>query len=284
MNGPVVVTGVSSGIGNGTARVLLARGFRVFGSVRRPEDAKRLSAELGAELTPLLFDVTDADAVKRAAEETRAALKGERLAGLVNNAGIAVPGPLLEMPVSELRRQLEVNLVSILTVTQAFFPLLRKASDGSGAPARIVNISSIAGTFALPFLGPYAASKHGVEGLSESLRRECMLYGVDVITLDPGSVASTMWDKADAIDLSPYAESPYLGPMMKLRQGMVSFGRKGSPPERVGAVVLRALTDRNPKVRYVIGQGNPLLWMSRRLPKRFVDRMIGKNLGLLPLQ
>ena len=140
------------------------------------------------------------------------------------------------------------------------------------------------GTFALPFLGPYAASKHGVEGLSESLRRECMLYGVDVITLDPGSVASTMWDKADAIDLSPYAESPYLGPMMKLRQGMVSFGRKGSPPERVGAVVLRALTDRNPKVRYVIGQGNPLLWMSRRLPKRFVDRMIGKNLGLLPLQ
>jgi len=284
MHGPVVVTGVSSGIGKGTARVLLARGFRVFGSVRRPEDARRLSAELGAGLTPLLFDVTDADAVKRAAEETRAALKGERLAGLVNNAGIAVPGPLLEMPVSELRRQLEVNLVSILTVTQAFFPLLRKSSDGPGAPARIVNISSIARTFALPFLGPYAASKHGVEGLSESLRRECMLYGVDVITLDPGSVASTIWDKADAIDLSPYAKSPYLGAMMKFRQGIVSSGRRGSPPERVGAVVLRALTDRNPKVRYVIGQGNPLLWISQRLPKRLVDRMIGKNLGLLPLQ
>ena len=284
MHGPVVVTGVSSGIGKGTAPVLLARGCRVFGSVRRPEDARRLSAELGAGLTPLLFDVTDADAVKRAAEETRAALKGERLAGLVNNAGIAVPGPLLEMPVSELRRQLEVNLVSILTVTQAFFPLLRKSSDGPGAPARIVNISSIARTFALPFLGPYAASKHGVEGLSESLRRECMLYGVDVITLDPGSVASTIWDKADAIDLSPYAKSPYRGAMMKFRQGIVSSGRRGSPPERVGAVVLRALTDRNPKVRYVIGQGNPLLWISQRLPKRLVDRMIGKNLGLLPLQ
>ncbi|HUI73162.1 MAG TPA: SDR family oxidoreductase [Spirochaetia bacterium] len=278
----VVVTGVSSGIGNGTARVLLAHGLRVFGSVRRPEDAKRLSAEFGGKFTPLIFDVTDENAVRRGAEQTRAALGGNKLCGLVNNAGIAVPGPLLELPIAELRRQMEVNLISVLTVTQAFFPQLGRRSDGESDNARIVNISSIAGKLALPFLGPYAAAKHGVEGLSDSLRRECMLYGIDVIVIDPGSVATSIWDKADALDLSPYARSPYIQSMTKLKDGMVSSGRKGSPPERVGALVMRALTDRNPKARYVMGQGNPMAWLSQRLPKRLLDRIIAKNLGLLP--
>ncbi len=188
----VVVTGVSSGIGNGTARVLASHGYRVFGSVRKPGDAERLSRELGGAFTPLIFDVTDAVAVERAAAVTREALDGGRLFGLVNNAGIAVPGPLLELPVSEFRRQLEVNLVSVLTVTQAFFPLLRPRGGEADGPARIVNISSIAGKLAMPFLGAYAAAKHGLEGLSDSLRRECMPYGVDVIVIDPGSVATAI--------------------------------------------------------------------------------------------
>jgi len=280
----VVVTGVSSGIGNGTTRVLLARGYRVFGSVRRADDAKRLSARFGGKFTPLIFDVTDEEAVRRAAEATRAALNGQKLCGLVNNAGIAVPGPLLELPIVELRRQIGVNLISVLTVTQAFFPLLRRRSEKTEGSGRIVNISSIAGKLALPFLGPYAAAKHGVEGLSESLRRECMLYGIEVIVIDPGSVATSIWDKADAVDLTPYAQSPYLQSMTKLKDSMVASGRKGSRPERVGNVVLKALTERNPQVRYVLGQGNPVIWLSQRLPKRLLDRMIAKNMGLLPSQ
>ena len=174
----VVVTGVSTGIGNGTLRELVRAGYRVFGSVRKREDADRLSKEFGDAYNPLIFDVTDPGAVAKGVDEVRRALAGGRLSGLVNNAGVAVSGPLLELPLAEFRRQIEVNLVSVLAVTQAFFPLLRKASDGGGKPARIVNISSVAGRFAAPFLGAYAAAKHGVEGLSDSLRRECMLYGV----------------------------------------------------------------------------------------------------------
>ncbi len=278
----VVVTGVSSGIGNGTTRVLLAHGYRVFGSVRKQDVAARLSAELGAMFTPLVFDVTDAEAVRRGAEVVRRALGGEKLAGLVNNAGIAVPGPLLEMPVSDLRHQLEVNLVSVLTVTQAFFPLLRKRGETPGPPARIVNISSPAGKFALPFLGPYAASKHGVEGLSDGLRRELLLYGVDVIVVDPGSVATAIWDKADAIDMAPYKSSPYLPSITRFKSMMLSTGRSGAPPEKPGALVLEALSARKPRARYHLASRNPMMRLARSvLSTRSVDRMVGKNLGLL---
>jgi hypothetical protein len=278
----VVVTGVSSGIGLGSTRVLLAHGYRVFGSVRQPDVAARLSAELGEMFTPIVFDVTDAEAVRRGADAVRKVLAGEKLAGLVNNAGIAVPGPLLEMPVSELRRQLEVNLVSVLTVTQAFFPLLRKRGETPGAPSRIINISSIAGKLALPFLGPYAASKHGVEGLSDSLRRECLLYGIDVIVIDPGSVATAIWDKADVIDMTVYAHSPYLKSMTRLKDMMVSSGRRGSSPEQVGSVVLQALSARRPRVRYARASGNPMVRLAQGLfSKRFLDKMLGRNLGLL---
>ena len=277
----VVITGVSSGIGNGTARVLIANGYRVFGSVRKPEDARRLSADLGGSFTPLLFDVTDGEAVQKAAATVRNALDGGRLAGIVNNAGIAVPGPLLELPPAELRRQLDVNLVSILTVTQAFFPLLGTRRDGVSRPGRIINISSIAGRLALPFLGPYAASKHGVEGLSDSLRRECLLYGVDVIVIDPGSVATAIWDKADALDLSAYGRSPYARPMARFKDLIVSSGRKGSHPERVGQTVLEALRASRPRARYALGSGNPMILLSRVLGKRTLDRLIAKNLGLI---
>jgi NAD(P)-dependent dehydrogenase (short-subunit alcohol dehydrogenase family) len=277
----VVVTGVSSGIGHGTARVLASRGYRVFGSVRKPGDAERLSKELGGAFTPLIFDVTDAEAVKRAADTTREALDGQKLSGLVNNAGIAVPGALLELPVAEFRRQLEVNLVSVLTVTQTFFALLRARGEETGAPARIVNISSIAGKLAMPFLGAYAAAKHGLEGLSDSLRRECMPYGIDVIVIDPGSVATAIWDKADAIDLSAYERSPYLKPMIRLKDSMVSSGRRGAQPERVGRLVLEALSAGKPRVRYSLAAANPMTWAAQHLmSKRFLDRMIARNLGL----
>lgn len=289
MKESVVVTGVSTGIGNGIARQLAAAGYHVFGSVRKEQDASRLAKELGAAYTPLLLDVTDPKGLAAAAASVATALASGsssgslagRLAGLVNNAGVAVPGPLLEMPLSEFRRQIEVNLVSVLAVTQAFFPLLRNGSDKGGRPARIVNISSVAGQFALPFLGPYAASKHGVEGLSDSLRRECLLNGVDVIVIDPGSVATPIWDKAKDLDLSPYSRSPYLESMTRLRDGMVATGKRGLPPERIGQLVVRIFAARRPRARYVIGSGRLMVWMSRHLlGVRMVDRLIGRNLGL----
>src|ERR1051325_9122048 len=176
----VVITGASTGIGWASARLLLDRGFRVFGSVRKQADADRLQGEFGVNFTPLIFDVTDDAAVLAAAREVRTALNGETLAGLVNNAGIAVPGPVLELAAGEFRHQMNVSVIGPIIATQAFGPLLGADASMKGPKGRIVMISSVAGKNGNPLTPAYSASKHAVEGLSESLRRELMLFGIDV--------------------------------------------------------------------------------------------------------
>lgn len=276
----VVVTGVSTGIGWGITKVLIERGFRVFGSVRKSQDAERLSKEFGERFFPLLFDVTDEAAVQAAAQQVADQLGGETLFGLVNNAGIAVPAPLMHQPTDDFRHQLEVNLVSVVIVTKAFLPLLGADRSRHGSPGRIINISSVGGQFGGPFLGAYAASKHGVEGLSESLRRELMLYDIDVIIIGPGSVATPIWDKAEQVDLSAYANTEYTEAARRVQEYMVRDGRNGYPPEKVGEVVLHALTTPRPRVRYAVIPGSSFRRIVQMLlPKRVVDRIIARNLG-----
>ena len=276
----VVVTGVSTGIGWGITKVLIGKGFRVFGSVRKTQDAEHLSKEFGSSFVPLLFDVTDEAAVQAAAQQVREQLQGEKMFGLVNNAGIAVPGPLIHMPTDDFRRQLEVNLVSVLIVTKAFAPLLGVDRTLRGQPGRIINISSVGGKNGGPFLGPYSASKHGLEGFSESLRRELMLYDIDVIIIGPGAVATPIWDKGEQADLSPYENTEYLKAAKQVLNYMVKDGRQGYPPEKVGEVVSQALTTAKPRVRYAVIPGNPLRRIIQNLlPKRMVDRIIARNLG-----
>ena len=206
----VVVTGVSTGIGWGCVKVLAARGFHVFGSVRKQADADRLSAEFGSSFTPLVFDVTDQAAVNAAARQVQEKLGATPLFGLVNNAGIANPGPLLHIDIDAFRQQLEVNVTAQVIVTQGFAPLLGAAPDTrTKTPGRVVMMSSVGGRVAMPFLGPYNASKFALEAVSESLRRELMIYGVDVIVIAPGAIATPIWDKADALDVSRYANTPY---------------------------------------------------------------------------
>src|ERR1700761_5993911 len=238
----VVVTGSSTGIGWGCTKVLIQKGFRVFGSVRKEADAARLSKEFGANFVPLLFDVTDASAVGKAADVVAAALGNATLDGLVNNAGIAVAGPLLYLDVDEFRNQLEVNLTGQLIVIQAFAPLLGADTSRSGKRGRIVNITSTGGREANPFMGPYNTSKFGFEGFSESLRRELMIFGIDVIVVAPGAVATPIWDKADSVDVSRYANTVYGPALDKVKNYMVEGGRKGLSPERIGATVWKALT------------------------------------------
>jgi len=277
----VVVTGASTGIGWGCVKVLTQRGFHVFGSVRKQADADRLSKEFGASFTPLIFDVTDQVAVAAGARAVQAALKGATLAGLVNNAGIANPGPLLHIGIDDFRQQLEVNVTGQLIVTQAFAPLLG-ASPGTktSAPGRIAMMSSVGGKVASPFVGPYNTSKFALEGLSEALRRELMIYGVDVIVIAPGAIATPIWDKADAIDVSRYANTPYAQALDRVKRYMVELGRKGFPPERIGETVHTALTTASPKTRYVVTPEPFTNWMSRNLPKRMVDKTVAKRLGL----
>jgi NAD(P)-dependent dehydrogenase (short-subunit alcohol dehydrogenase family) len=277
----VVVTGASTGIGAATARVLAADGFRVFGSVRRETDAEPLARELGPRFVPLVFDVTDREAVQAAARHVEVMLEGQTLAGLVNNAGIAVVGPLLHLDPDAFRRQLEVNVTSQLVVTQAFLPLLGTRGTQADQPGRVVMMSSMGGRNASPFLGPYNSSKFALEGLSESLRRELMLFGIDVVIIAPGAVATPIWDKADAIDIAAYAGSPYAA-SLAIAKEIIAAGRRGFPPERVGRAVLLALTATRPKTRYILTPTPVHHWMVRLLPKRIVDRLIARRLGLLP--
>lgn len=279
----IVVTGVSTGIGHAAAAVLAKAGFHVFGSVRKEADAARLKTELGDRFTPLLFDVTDEAAVKQGAATVRAALKGETLAGLVNNAGIAVSGPLLEVDPDEFRKQMEVNVTGPLLVTQAFAPLLGADKSLKGNPGRIVNISSVGGIRAMPFIGPYAASKFALEGFSEALRRELMLFGIDVIVIGPGPVKTAIWDKAEEIDISRYGNSPYLPILEKFQKVFIGQGRDGLPAEKLGKLILKALTTPSPKVRYAAVKGRLAeKALMRFAPKRTLDKVIANMLGLKP--
>ena len=278
----VVITGTSTGIGWGTAKVLLDRGFRVFGSVRKQEDADRLRQEFGANFTPLLFDVTDEAAVAAAARDVRAELEGETLAGLVNNAGIAVAGPVLELSADEFRRQMDVNVIGPIIATQAFGPLLGADPSLHGPKGRIVMISSVAGKNGNPLMSAYATSKHAIEGLSESLRREMMLFGIDVIIVAPGPVKTPIWGKAEEVDISRYRNSPFFPALQRIRKFMLQLGENGLPAEKIGELIHHALTAPKPRVRYQIAPDPMRHLMTAILPKRMVDRIIAKRLGLLP--
>jgi NAD(P)-dependent dehydrogenase (short-subunit alcohol dehydrogenase family) len=278
----VVITGASTGIGWATAKLLLDRGFAVFGSVRKQADADRLKSEFGVNFTPLLFDVTDEAAVLAAAREVRTVLAGETLAGLVNNAGIAVAGPTLELSVEQFRRQIDINVIGPVIATQAFGPLLGVDRELKGPKGRIVMISSVAGKNGNPMTPAYSASKHAIEGLSESLRRELMLFGIDVVIVAPGAVKTPIWGKSEEVDMSGYQNSPYLPVLEKIRGITRYLSEIGLPPEKIAELIVEALTTAKPKVRYQITPDPMRHLITGFLPKRMVDRIIAKRLGLMP--
>lgn len=276
----VVITGASTGIGLATARVLASHGIHVFGSVRREVDAERLRSEIGSPVTPLLFDVTDAAAIRAAVPVVAEALGGRTLWGLVNNAGIGVGGPLTHQPLDEIRRHLEVNVLGAIAAVQAFAPLLGTDRTRHGTPGRIINISSVSGRISAPFLGAYAASKRALEGMSHSLRRELMLFGIDVIIINPGSVVTPIWDKAEATDASRYAETEYAPLLSRFLTAALRSGRSGLPPEAVGEVVWKALSVDRPRTFYPVVPRRLVNWtIPLALPARVIDRLIAKRLG-----
>ena len=279
----VVVTGASSGIGRAAVASAVAAGAHVFPAVRKQADADSLKAEFGARVTPLILDVTDEASVLAAAARVGEALGARRLFGLVNNAGVAFPGPLLHLTSADLRQQMEVNFIGVHIVTQAFLPLLGADPARTGPAGRIVMISSIGGEQAFPFIGAYAASKHALEGYSQALRRELMLFGIDVVVVAPGAIATPIWDKVDDDALAPYRATRY-GPMLeRVRDYMIGQGRKGLPPSAVGKLIWRALSGAGPKVRYRILRGEFLqMTLPGLLPARMVDKAIAGRLGLQP--
>jgi NAD(P)-dependent dehydrogenase (short-subunit alcohol dehydrogenase family) len=268
--GAVVITGASTGIGRASALELDSRGFRVFAGVRRDEDAERLRSERPT-IEPLRIDVTDGPAIAAARDHVAATVGEAGLAGLVNNAGIAVPGPLEHLPIDELRRQLEVNLVGQVAVTQAFMGMLRTARG------RIVNIGSIGGRVALPLLGPYAASKHAMEGITDSLRRELRPWGIHVSIVRPGPIATEIWERGNAnadelLERMPGAAADYAPAIERARAFAAQRTREAVPPSAVAEVVAHALTADKPRTRYLVGpQARVLATLRTVLPDRWFD-------------
>jgi NAD(P)-dependent dehydrogenase (short-subunit alcohol dehydrogenase family) len=255
----VLVTGASSGIGEATARRLARSGWRVLAGVRKAGDAPDGTEEI-------ILDVTDAEQVAAAAAGV------DELHGLVNNAGIAIASPLELLPLDELRRQLEVNVVGQVAVTQAFLPHLRHARG------RLVFVGSIAGRSALPFLGAYAASKHALEAIADSLRVELSPWAIHVAIVEPATIATPIWAKgaATADEIQARASSDrsplYRERLEAFRRAAEAAGRRAQPADRVAAVVERALTSDRPRARYVVGRDARIRATIERLPDRLRDR------------
>jgi NAD(P)-dependent dehydrogenase (short-subunit alcohol dehydrogenase family) len=277
----VVITGVSSGIGHASTRLLIDRGFRVFGSVRQNADADRLQKEFGKNFVPLLFDVTDEAAVQLEADRVGRELGAVVLDGLVNNAGIEIAGPLACLPVDQFRKQLEVNLVGPLIVTKAFLPLLGADPARKGTPGRIVNISSTSGKIAGPFTGAYSASKFGLEGFSDSLRRELILFGIDVIVIRPGAVVTPIWQKAEAGVTERFRGTPFVEALTKFESYAANEATSGLAPEVIARAVWQALTSRTPKARTAIVPQRLKNWtIPQLIPMRILDKLVAQFFGI----
>jgi NAD(P)-dependent dehydrogenase (short-subunit alcohol dehydrogenase family) len=279
--GAVVITGTSSGIGRASALRLAGAGFEVFAGVRRAEDGERLVAEATGAVHPLVVDVTDAGAIAAAAREVDESLDGRGLAGLVNNAGLSIAGPLEFLPIDELRRQLEVNLVAQVAVTQAFLPAMRRAPG-----ARILNMTSVGGRIVNPFLGPYHASKWGLEAVTDALRKELRPWGIRVVAIEPGSIDTEIWRKgteqanAVADGLPPEGKRLYGATIPKVLKLSERLAKNAIPADRVAQVVERALTVRRPRARYVVGtDARVLIALNQLLPARAIDAIESRLIG-----
>ncbi|GAB4033057.1 SDR family NAD(P)-dependent oxidoreductase [Spirosoma jeollabukense] len=275
----ILITGVSTGIGHGAARQFIQRGYTVFGSVRHQADADRLQAEFGSQFTPILFDVTDAEAVKASVIWLTERLAGNGLAGLINNAGIAIGGPLQHQPLFTIRQHFEVNVLGVLQVTQAFLPLLGAQENHPVQPGRIQNISSVNGQIAIPFMGAYVGSKFALEGVSHSLRRELSLFGIDVVIVGPGAVKTPIWGKGT--DISPYQHTAYYPAMQGFLKQVEAAENRGLSIDYLGKRIVDIHEATRPRIRYALVPNKLVGWiLPRLLPDRVLDWILVRISGL----
>lgn len=274
----IVITGVSTGIGFATAEYFVNRNYRVFGSVRTTSDAHRLSETLGTHFHPLVFDVTDIPGIQQAADIVSDQIKGNTLTALINNAGIAVSGPLQYVPLDQLELQMRVNVTGLVAVTQAFLPMLGGIKEKIKQPGRVVNLSSVSGIVTSPFMGPYCASKHAVEALSDAMRREFSLYGIKVITIQPGPIQTEIWRKAKE-DNTPYPESIYDGYLAGRDKIINKRSDNALPVEKVAQLIWKSVHLPNPKTRYLITAKSLPIRLASMLPDKWVDKLMMKMMS-----
>lgn len=279
----ILITGVSTGIGYEMAKVFISNGYVLYGSVRKQEDADRLAAELGTNFHPLLFDVTDHAAIDEAAQRLEKEIGSEGLGGLINNAGMAIGGPFLDLDMEDFKTQFDINVIGLIKVTKAFLPLLGAQKNYQNVPGKILQISSIAGRQGLPFMSPYAGSKHAVEGVSESLRKELQLFGIDVILIEPGPIKTPIWDKGISEDIEERFESSMYQPALNtfLNDFVYPSIEKALTADRVAKSIYKIFTKKRPRARYLLVPQKLKNWtIPQLLPSRLFDKLVGKALGL----
>ena len=269
----ILITGVSSGIGQGTLSYFVKKDFHVYGSVRNSKDANKLKKIFRENFTPLIFDVTKEAQVKKAASIVKKDLKNSNLLALVNNAGVAISGPILLQKVKDFEKQININLNGAFRVLKFFAPLCGAEKNNNSKKGVIFNISSISGKIGMPGVGAYTASKFGLEGLSHSLRRELIRYGVDVVIIGPGPIKSEIFDKIDKKFLETLKKSDYAKVAKNIPKRMKNAKKIAFPAEEVGKLIFNALHDPNRKTRYTITPNKLMYWT---LPMLITDRMLDK--------
>lgn len=279
----ILITGVSTGIGNELARVFAKAGYTIYGSVRNQSDAARLREEIGDQFHALVFDVTNHKSVDEAAEKLTEKIGREGLGGLINNAGIAIGGPFMDLDIEEFKYQFDVNVIGMVKVTQAFLPLLGARDKHEVLPGRIIQISSASGKFATPFMSPYVGSKHAMEGISHSLRRELQLYGIDVVIIGPGPIKTPIWNKGSNKEKDEkWKDSPFFK-SLKIFQNkfIVNSLRQAWTADKAAGIILDAFESNRPKTRYTLMPQHVKNWVLPRLvPDRTLDKFFKKKLKL----
>jgi NAD(P)-dependent dehydrogenase (short-subunit alcohol dehydrogenase family) len=272
----VLITGASTGIGRATALRLVGSGWTVLAGVRKVADGEALKAAGGERVVPIELDVTDTAQIAAATAEV-----GERggLDALVNNAGIGFGGPLELVPIDDLRTQLEVNVLGPVALTQALLPALRRARG------RVLFVSSVGGRVAMAFTAPYAASKHAIEAIGDALRVELRSSNVQVALIEPGSVATPIWDKSraqgDGLQVPAELADQYGHVPAAMNRVLENTERRGVPPELVAETIERALTARRMRARYLIGRDAKAMLLAKRLlPDHVFDRVARRALGV----
>jgi NAD(P)-dependent dehydrogenase (short-subunit alcohol dehydrogenase family) len=280
-SGAVVVTGASTGIGWATALYLDRKGYTVFAGVRKQADAERCEEEGSERLMPITLDVTEPRSIEAAEQKVREAVGEAGLAGLVNNAGVGFGGPVEYLPLDDYRQSFEVNFFGQIAVTQAFLPLLRRA------PGTIVNITSIGGRIASPFMSPYNATKFALEALSDSLRNELRPWGINVVAIEPGSIDTPIWTKAGETAEEMQSAMPdearrlYGAQIQSFGDTLQETADSGIPPERVAQAIHKAISKENPKARYLVGTDAKVgARINSILSDRAFDRLVARRMKL----
>lgn len=278
----VVITGTSTGIGYATSKLFIENGYQVFGTVRNQNDAKRVSSELGKLFIPLILDVTDETSVRESVKIVENHIGDQKLSGLINNAGIGVIGTIQSLSAEQFKYQFDVNLLGVFHFCQSYLDLLGADKNRKGNPGKIINISSISGEIGMPFMSAYNMSKFGLEGFSEGMRRELLMYGIDVVVIAPGPVKTPIWKKINQeneikrYDNSDFRES--VSRAMKMTEKMEQAGVEASViAERALSIVEKTKN----KTRYRIDPTRMQNILLQLFPKRIADKMIAKQMKII---